>query len=210
MSWASRSEAVHLSEAPLSHESAPETAEPDGATTDSAPRLRHRGPTQSMSAQGVRWHRLPDPRPDIYLRPSLPRVCATDGGEGRLVSKSLSNRATRYIRCRPSPGPTVNVYSMPACPSRARPNLRGSSHRPAPTHTRTRAHTRTRTHTHTHTRTHAHAQAHTHPHTPQHANTDMRTLARACTRTHAPTHAPAREHGHTHPRAHQLTERRRI
>ena len=44
----------------------------------------------------------------------------------RLVSKSLSNRTTRYIRCRPSPSPTVNVYNMPACPSRARPNLGGS------------------------------------------------------------------------------------
>ena len=43
----------------------------------------------------------------------------------RLVSKSLSSRATRYIRCRPSPSPTVNVCSMPACPSRARPNLGG-------------------------------------------------------------------------------------
>ena len=53
----------------------------------------------------------------------------------RLVSKSLSTRATRYLRCRPSPCPTVNVNSMPACPSRARPNLGGSSRPPAPTHT---------------------------------------------------------------------------
>ena len=29
----------------------------------------------------------------------------------------ISSRATRYIRCRPSPSPTVNVYNMPACPS---------------------------------------------------------------------------------------------
>ena len=31
----------------------------------------------------------------------------------RLVSKSFSSRATRYIRCRPSPSPTVNIYNMP-------------------------------------------------------------------------------------------------
>ena len=37
----------------------------------------------------------------------------------RLVSKSLSSRATRYIHCRPSPSPTVNVYSTPACQGRA-------------------------------------------------------------------------------------------
>ena len=78
----------------------------------------------------------------------------------RLVSKKISSRATRYIRCRPSPSPTVNVYNMPACPSRARPNLGGSSRRLAPTHTRTR--TRTRTHTHTRARTSARARTHAH------------------------------------------------
>ena len=41
---------------------------------------------------------------------------------------------------------------MPACPSRARPNLGGSSRRLAPTHTRTRTHTHMHTHTHTQTR----------------------------------------------------------
>ena len=35
----------------------------------------------------------------------------------------------RYIHCRPSPSPTVNVYSTPACQGRAR--LDGSSRRPA-------------------------------------------------------------------------------
>ena len=44
LAWASRSEAVHLSEAPLSRESAPQTAEPDSATADSGLRLRLRGP----------------------------------------------------------------------------------------------------------------------------------------------------------------------
>ena len=41
LAWASPSpsEAVHLFEAPHSHESAPQTAEPDGATADSGPRL---------------------------------------------------------------------------------------------------------------------------------------------------------------------------
>ena len=42
--------------------------------------------------------------------------------------------------------PDRKVYNMPACPSRARPNLGGSSRRPAPVHT--------------HTRTHAHAPTH--------------------------------------------------
>ena len=41
LAWVSPSpsEAVHLFEAPHSHESAPQTAEPDGATADSGPRL---------------------------------------------------------------------------------------------------------------------------------------------------------------------------
>ena len=45
LAWASPSpsEAVHLFEAPHSYESAPQTAEPDGATADSGPRLRRRG-----------------------------------------------------------------------------------------------------------------------------------------------------------------------
>ena len=71
----------------------------------------------------------------------------------RLVAKSLSSRATRYIRSRPSPSPTVNTLNTPACQSRARPSPGGSSRRPAPTHTLTRTHTRP------HTRTHAHAHA---------------------------------------------------
>ena len=32
----------------------------------------------------------------------------------RRKKKRSSSRATRYIRCRPSPSPTVNVYNMPA------------------------------------------------------------------------------------------------
>ena len=67
----------------------------------------------------------------------------------RHAPKNLSSRATRCIRCRPSPSPTVNVCSMSACPGRARPNLGGSSRRLAPMHTRTRTHA------------HAHARAHT-------------------------------------------------
>ena len=69
----------------------------------------------------------------------------------RLVSKSLSSRATRYTCCRPSPSPTIKVHNMPAFPSRARPNLGGSSRRLAPTHTHKR--TRTYAHVHTHTQT---------------------------------------------------------
>ena len=34
------------------------------------------------------------------------RRCPTVGRYARLVSKSLSSRATHYIRCRPSPSPT--------------------------------------------------------------------------------------------------------
>ena len=42
-------------------------------------------------------------------------VCAVQwlGVVPRLVSKIISSRATRYIRCHPSPSPTVNVY--PPC-----------------------------------------------------------------------------------------------
>ena len=103
----------------------------------------------------------------------------------RLVSKSLSSRATRYIRCRPSPGPTVNVCSTPACQGRAR--LKGSSRRPAPTHTRTH------THAHQHTRAQARARdrAHTHAHAP----------ARERERAHAHAHARKRT-THTHTRTH--------
>ena len=32
----------------------------------------------------------------------------------RLVSKNLSSRATHGMRCRPSPSPNVNTYSVPA------------------------------------------------------------------------------------------------
>ena len=71
-----------------------------------------------------------------------------------LVSKSLSSRATRYTHCRPSPSPTVNVYSTPACQGRAR--LDGSSRRPAPTPTCMHKHD---AHTRTHTRTRAQARA---------------------------------------------------
>ena len=102
----------------------------------------------------------------------------------------VSSRATRHIRCRPSPSPTVNVHSMPACPNRAQPHLGGSSRRLAPTHTRTRTPTHTNKHTHTHT--HTHARAH----------------ARARARTHAHAHAPAREHGHAHARTRTHTRTR--
>ena len=40
-------------------------------------------PAQSMRAQGVHWHGFPHPRPYVFLRPSLPRVCATDGRTGQ-------------------------------------------------------------------------------------------------------------------------------
>ena len=95
----------------------------------------------------------------------------------RLVSKSLSSRAKRYIHCRPSPSPTVNLYSMPACQGRA--CLDGSSRRPAPTPTRTHKHARTHTHAHPHTRTGA------------------RTRPRTRTRTRPSTNTNARTHTHT-------------
>ena len=80
----------------------------------------------------------------------------------RLVSKSLSSRATRYIHCRPSPSPSVNVYSTPACQGRA--CLDGSSRRPTPTPTRTHKHARTHAHAHPHTRAHARACDRAHAH----------------------------------------------
>ena len=76
----------------------------------------------------------------------------------RWVSKNISSRTTHYIRCRPSPSPTVNVYNVPACPNRARPHLRGSSRRLAPTHTRAHAHTHT--HARPHPRPRPHPRAH--------------------------------------------------
>ena len=105
----------------------------------------------------------------------------------RVVSKSLSSRATRYIRCRPSPSPTVNVYNMPACQSRAR--LNGSIRRPAPTPTRT--------HTHAHPHTRAQARARTRP------RTHTRTRPSTRTRTHARTRPRAQaHHAHAHAHAH--------
>ena len=59
---------------------------------------------------------------------------------GRRI-KDLSRCAMFYTRCCQSPSPTVNTYSMPACPRRARPSLGGSSRRPAHTQTRTDTHT---------------------------------------------------------------------
>ena len=86
------------------------------------------------------------------------------------------------------------IRSMPACPSRARSNLGGSSRRLVPTHTRTRArtHTHTRAHTHTHTRARMHAHAHTHAPAREHGH------AHARRRTHTHTH----KHTHTHAHAH--------
>ena len=59
--------------------------------------------------------------PSLHLtEPQIPRSSASNapvqwlGVMPRLVSKSLSSRAVRYIHCRPSPSPTVNVYNMPA------------------------------------------------------------------------------------------------
>ena len=111
----------------------------------------------------------------------------------RLVSKNLSRRATRYIHCRPSPSPSVNVYSTPACQGRC---LDGSSQRPTPTPTRTHKHARTHTRTHataltlTHTPQHANASARTHTHT--HAKTP-RTRTRASTSARARARAGTRD-----------------
>ena len=86
--------------------------------------------------------------------------------------KTSQAAATHHIRCRPSPGPNVNIYDMPACKSRwPGPTWR---ERPNGKRTRTRTHTHTHTHTHagTHARGHAPARAHAHAHThkPTHAN----------------------------------------
>ena len=48
----------------FSQDSAPQTAEPDGATADSGPRLRHRGPRSE--------HARSPPRPYICLKPLTP------------------------------------------------------------------------------------------------------------------------------------------
>ena len=65
LAWASPSpsEAVHLFEAPHSHESAPQTAEPDGATADSGPRLRRRGPRSehARSRRTLPWASRSEP-----------------------------------------------------------------------------------------------------------------------------------------------------
>ena len=52
-------------------------------------------PAQSMRAQSVHWNGLPPPRPYIFLRPSLPRVWATDSGPGRHNSRFSSAPATQ-------------------------------------------------------------------------------------------------------------------
>ena len=100
--------------------------------------------------QGRRWVARLSPIccPTALCRP---RYTTSEAGTPRFDFKNLLSRATRYTHCCPSPGPTVNVYNMPACPSRARPNLSGSSRRPAPRHTHTRTHTHAHAHTHTQT-----------------------------------------------------------
>ena len=104
----------------------------------------------------------------------------------------VPSRATRCRHYRPSPSPTVNVYSTPACQGRAR--LDGSSRRPAPTPTRTHKHARTHPHAHPHPRAQARARdrAHAHAHAP----------ARERKRTHAHANASKRT-THTHTRKHK-------
>jgi len=104
----------------------------------------------------------------------------------RMVSKSLSSRATRYTRRRPSTSPTVNVYNMPACQGRAR--LNGSSRRPAPTPTRT----------HTHAHPHTRAQARARDRALAYARPSTRTRTHARTRPRARAH---HAHAHAHPHA---------
>ena len=124
-----------------------------------------RMPDRSSNVTAVshrRWHAPPPtrnkarPAPSAVLRAaSWSGRCPMVGRYAPLGFQNLSSRATRYIHCRPSPSPTVNVYSTPACQGRAR--LDGSSRRPAPTPTRTHKHART--HTHAHPRTRAQARA---------------------------------------------------
>ena len=65
---------------------------------------------------------------------------------------------------------------MPACPSRARPNLPSAG-----------AHAHTHTQARTHTNTYAHTRARARTHAPAHAPTREHGHAHASTRTHTPT-----------------------
>ena len=127
----------------------------------------------------------------------------------RLVPKILSSREACYMRCRRSHSPTVNTYNMPVGESSARPNLGGSSRRPAHTQSRTATHTHTHAHTHTHTHTHTntHAttkRAHERTHASTHTNPDKRSArTRTRTRTRTSAHPRART-----PRPHKRTPTR--
>ena len=88
LAWASPSpsEVVRLCEAPHSHESAPQTAEPDGATADSGPRLRHRGHRSEhvRSRRALAWA-SPSPSEAVHLfeaphsHESAPQTAEPDG-----------------------------------------------------------------------------------------------------------------------------------
>ena len=70
LAWVSpsASEAVYLSETPHSHESAPQTAEPDGAIADSGLRLRHRGPrSEHVRSRCVLAWVSPSPSEAVHL-----------------------------------------------------------------------------------------------------------------------------------------------
>ena len=117
----------------------------------------------------------------------------------------IPSRTTRYTHRRPSPSPTVNVYSTPTCQGRAR--LDGSSRRQPPTPTRTHKHARTHTHAHPHPRAQARARdrartrTRSSTQTQTHARTRKRTQTRhahARAQAQAPAPAPAQVPGTTH------------
>ena len=82
---------------PLSQDSAPQTAEPDGATADSGPRLRRRSPRSehARSRRALAWA-SPSTSEAVHLfEAPHSHDCAIDGGTGWRNSRILSAPATR-------------------------------------------------------------------------------------------------------------------
>ena len=110
LAWASPSpsEAVDFFEAPHSHESAPQTAEPDGATADSGLSLRHRGPRSehARSRRALAWASpSPSEAVDFFEAPHshepAPQTAEPDGATAD-SGPSLRHRGPRseHVRSR--------------------------------------------------------------------------------------------------------------
>ena len=130
----------------------------------------------------ARWNReVRDARCD-ESPPGSMRACPNGHTRRRLPDGVRSEWITEWRRLSSAirGRDRENAYNMPACQSKARLSLGGSSRRPAQTHTRTRVHacTRTRTRTQTRAQTLARACAHTRART----RTRTRTRTRARTR----------------------------